>query len=136
MPFADPCVTGLVGSGQLWQALAFVTRHPDVLLLMLLLSAAATLGASLPPRLPPCLLHSECFFCVQLVHYCLIVCCILCHPVHRQDITPGSSQACLTAIPSAAWTLSTSADSCLYPEVVLYSTDRVVLYCNKTGTGL
>ncbi|KAL3131115.1 hypothetical protein ABBQ38_000421 [Trebouxia sp. C0009 RCD-2024] len=35
---------GLVVTGQLWQALAFVTRHPEALLLMMLLSAAATLG--------------------------------------------------------------------------------------------
>ena len=37
-------VAGLVGSGQLWPAVAFVTRHPEALLLMMLLSVAATLG--------------------------------------------------------------------------------------------
>ena len=41
---ADYFCAGLVGSGQLLPALAFVARHPDALLLMVLLSTAATLG--------------------------------------------------------------------------------------------
>ena len=37
-------VIGLVGGGQLWEALSFVSNHPDALLFILLLSLAATLG--------------------------------------------------------------------------------------------
>lgn len=37
-------ICGLVGGGQLWEALSFVSNHPDALLFILLLSLAATLG--------------------------------------------------------------------------------------------
>ena len=79
MPTRCMCVTGLVATGHLWQALAFVTRHPDALLLMLLLSAAATLGAS--PSLNSFILplHSACcLLCAVLVRSGLHAACDVC----------------------------------------------------------
>lgn len=37
-------LVGLVSSGQLWPALAFIRQHPQALTSMLLLSAAASVG--------------------------------------------------------------------------------------------